>query len=57
MASNTNTGLRKTSVKEHSTYIGKSKQSILKRLINNNPDSYIVKYEKIGSIYVLYVNY
>jgi len=52
-----NKELRKTSVKEHSIFIQKSKQSVLKRLIKNNPDQYIVKYEKIGSIYVLYVNY
>jgi len=52
-----NKGLRKVSVFEHSKFRSVSKQSILKRLIKNNPDKYIVKYEKVGSIYVLYVNY
>lgn len=57
MANNTETGLRKTSVYSHAKFRNVSKQSVLKRLIKNNPDQYIVKYEKVGSIYVLYVNY
>jgi hypothetical protein len=57
MANNTETGLRKTSVKEYADFRGKRKQYFLRQLKAGKSLPYVVRYEMIGKLYILYVNY
>lgn len=57
MANNTDNELKKTSVKEYAQYRGKKKQYFLRQLKAGKSLPYVVKYEMVGKLYVLYVSY
>ena len=52
-----NNELRKTSVKEYADFRGKRKQYFLRQLKAGKSLPYVVRYEMIGKLYILYVNY